>query len=68
MLFLETVSGSLSARAIVMIGGLCERPNGHSYHEILYTHGGGEARETRATEAAVRDFRIANSAPLEAQP
>jgi hypothetical protein len=61
MLFLETQIGSLAANAIVLIGGLNTRPTGN-YHEILYTHGGGEARETRATEEAVQDFHLANEA------
>jgi len=58
MQYLETRSGSLAASAIDLIGGLNERPTGN-FHLIEY-HVAGDARETRASEQAVADFRLAN--------
>lgn len=56
MLFLQTLSGLISARHIVRIGGLNTRSTGN-YYEIEYCVG-TESRETRATEDDVNDFLL----------
>ena len=54
MRFLETSSGLVAAKAIVLIGGLNTRPTGN-FHLIEYCVG-SEPRTTRATQEAVQVF------------
>jgi len=63
MLFLETRSGLLAGKHIVLIGRVNTTPSGR-YHEIDYVCG-GEARSTTASADAVTDFLDdSNSGPF----